>query len=199
MADTTKCSVCKHRELASIDLGLARGVSVLALSRRHDLSTHALYRHSNNHLPPQLRAKLIAGPDLSNIDIDKLRETESESLLGNLVALRHRLFASLDTAEEAGDGNMLSRVTGQLHKNFEITGRLLGDLSTGGVSTTNILISPGYVELRVGLMNALRPFPEARKAVASVIHGLEAKAAQTFAPTPLIEARAVEPAGASAP
>jgi hypothetical protein len=51
-----------------------------------------------------------------------------QSLLANLVAIRHRLFASLDTAEECGDGNMISRIAGQLHKNLEIVGKLLGDL-----------------------------------------------------------------------
>src|SRR6476660_4234804 len=107
-----RCSVCRHRERAGIDLALARGVSVRALTSRYKLVRDALYRHQSNHLPPQLRASLIAGPDL-DIDLDKLRETESQSLLANLVNLRGRLFSSLDVAEENGDGAMLSRVAGQ--------------------------------------------------------------------------------------
>src|SRR5882672_2203205 len=98
-----QCTVCKHRERAAINLGLARGVSTRALSSRYKLHDDALCRHRRNHLPPQLRASLIAGPDLS-IDLDKLRDTESQSLLANLVALRGRLFSILDIAEEAGDG-----------------------------------------------------------------------------------------------
>ena len=121
----TKCSICCHREASNIDLALSRGVSVTALSRRYKVSTDSLYRHSNNHLPPQLRAKLIAGPDLA-IDLDKLRETESQSLLANLVGLRHRLFASLDTAEECGDGGMVTRVASALHTNLELTGKAVG-------------------------------------------------------------------------
>ena len=81
----SKCTICSHREASNIDLALSRGVSVTALSRRYKVSTDSLYRHSNNHLPPQLRAKLIAGPDL-DIDLDRLKETESQSLLANLVA-----------------------------------------------------------------------------------------------------------------
>jgi hypothetical protein len=64
------------------------------------------------HLMP---GALLAGPDL-DIDLDKLRETESQSLLANLIAIRRRLFASLDTAEECGDGNMISRVAGHRHR-----------------------------------------------------------------------------------
>jgi hypothetical protein len=116
--------------------------------QRHGIIA-AVHRHSSNHLPPQLRAKLIAGPDL-DIDLDRLKETESQSLLANLVALRHRLFASLDVAEECGDGGVISRIAGQLHHNLEITGKLLGDLGVG-VTNVNVLIMPQYVELRVAL------------------------------------------------
>ena len=38
-------------------------------------------------MPPQLRAKLIAGPSIEGVDLDKLRERESQSLLMNLIGL----------------------------------------------------------------------------------------------------------------
>jgi len=177
----TRCRICAHRERAGIDLGLVRGVSVTALSRRYKVSTDSLYRHQKAHLPPQLRAALIAGPDLS-IDLDKLKETESQSLLANLVALRHRLFASLDVAEEYGDVSMVTRVVGQLHQNLEITGKLLGDLGVGTQNVTNVLIMPAYVELRVAIVDALRGFPEAAKAVAATLHQIESKAAADVKP-----------------
>jgi len=73
------CTVCAHREAAAIDLALARGVGTGAIARRYDVSTDSLYRHRKAHLPAQLRARLIAGPD-TEIDLDRLRETESQSL-----------------------------------------------------------------------------------------------------------------------
>jgi hypothetical protein len=173
---TTKCSICRHREHASIDLALVRGVSMGALARRYKVGADSLYRHRKSHLPPQLLAALLAGPDL-DIDLDKLRETESQSLLANLIAIRRRLFASLDTAEEHGDGNMISRVAGQLHRNLEITGKLVGDLAMGATTINNVLVMPAYVEMRVELVRALAPFPEARQAVAAVLHTIEHKAA----------------------
>jgi hypothetical protein len=175
-----QCTVCRHREHAAIDLGLARGVSLGALARRYGVGPDSLYRHRLNHLPPQLRAKLLAGPDIEGVDLDRLREVESQSLLMNLVSLRNRLFASLDVAEEAGDGNMLARISGQLHHNMEIVGKLLGDLSTG-TTINNVLIQPQYIELRIGLVAALAPFPEARQAVAQVLHTIEHKAADAIA------------------
>lgn len=171
-----RCSICSHREHAAIDLAIARGVSVTAIAKRYKLGSDSIYRHSRNHLPPQLRASLLAGPD-TDIDLDRLRETESQSLLANLIAIRRRLFASLDVAEEFGDGTMISRVAGQLHHNLEITGKLLGDLSAGATTINNVLVMPAYVELRVSLVNALRPFPEAARAVAQTLHAIEHKAA----------------------
>lgn len=175
-----QCTVCRHRERAAIDLALARKVSVDAIAKRYKLGRDALYRHAKNHLPAQLRAKLLAGPSIEGLDLDRLKETESQSLLANLVALRHRLFATLDTAEAAGDGNMLSRVAGQLHHNLELTGKLLGDLGVGSTTINNVLLVPAYVEMRVALVRALQPYPEARQAVAQVLRRLEGDAAKVI-------------------
>src|SRR5215467_5001956 len=171
------CTVCSHRERAQIDTALARGVTAPAIARRFKLGTDSVYRHSRNHLPPQLRAAVLAGPDLEGVDLDKLKQTESQSLLGNLVALRHRLFAALDAAEEYNDTGMLTRVASQLHQNLEITGKLLGDLGVGSTTNVNVLVMPQYVELRVALVQALASHPEARQAVATVLYQLESKAA----------------------
>ena len=179
----SKCTVCSHREHAAVDLGLARGVSVTALARRYRVSTDSLYRHAKAHLPPQLRATLIAGPDLA-IDLDKLRETESQSLLANLIALRQRLLAGLDLAEEYADAHMLTRVSAQLHTNLELTAKLVGDLGTGSTTINNVLVLPAYVAMRIALVQALAPFADARQAVAAVLHTLEHKAAADIAANP---------------
>lgn len=172
-----RCLVCSHREAVAINVAIARGVSVTALSRRYKISSDSIYRHSANHLPPPLRAKLIAGPELEGVDLESLRSNESQSLLANLVALRNRLFGSLDVAEEAADSTMVARIAAQLHRNFELVGKLLGDLASGSTSVTNVLITPQYVELRVELVRALAPYPEARQAVASALRLIETKAA----------------------
>jgi hypothetical protein len=187
------CKCCQHRERAAIDLAVARGVSTAAVGKRYGISTDSVYRHRRNHLPPQLRAKLIAGPEI-DLDLDRLHETESQSLLANLVALRHRLFASLDVAEECGDSNMVCRVTAQIHQNLELTGKLLGDLGVGSTTVTNVLVLPAYVEMRVALVNALAAFPEARQAVAAALHQVEARAAENIkkeSDRPLFEAASV--------
>jgi hypothetical protein len=176
------CSVCAHRERHAIDLAIARGVSMNAVAKRADLHPDAVKRHVRNHLTPQMRAKLIAGPDLDGIDLDRLKTTESQSLLLHLVNLRNRLFATMDTAEEFGDNSLVLGISGQLHRNFELVGKLLGDLGMGNTTVTNnmLLVSPAYLELRQTLVHALRAHPEAARDVAAALHVLESKAAQAI-------------------
>jgi hypothetical protein len=71
---------------------------------------------------------------------------------------------------------------------------LLGDLGVGHNVTQNILIQPAYLEMRVALVGALATFPEARQAVAAVLHRLEDRAAADIAADaarPLFEAEPV--------
>src|SRR5204863_6180289 len=103
--------------------------------------------------------------------------TESQSLLVHLIAIRNRLFATLDSAEEAADCFSVTRITSQLHTNLEITGKLLGTLGIGHTTVTNVLVLPEYVSMRVALVTALRAFPEAARAVAAVLHQIESQAA----------------------
>jgi hypothetical protein len=172
----SRCTICNHRECAAIELAIARRVTERAISKRYGVSPDAVGRHARNHLTPQLRAKLLAGPGC-DVDLDRLKESESQSLLAHLVALRHRLFAALDDAEEGDNPMAITRITSQLHTNLEITGKLLGELGVGHSLTQNILIMPAYVEMRVALINALSGFPEAKRAVAAALHQLESKAA----------------------
>ena len=69
-----------------------------------------------------------------------------------------------------------------MHKNLELVGKLLGTLGIGSTTVNNnVLIMPAYIELRIGLVEALAPFPEAKVAVAQVLHRLEDRAAQSVA------------------
>ena len=98
----------------------------------------------------------------------------------NLVALRHRLFATLSVAEEAGDGGMIAKLASQLHHNLETTARLLGDIGVGSVTINDVLLVPAYLTMRTELVRALQPYPDARAAVAAVLSQLEERCGQGY-------------------
>jgi hypothetical protein len=178
MAKPPRCTICRHRERPAIDLALARGITAKAVAKRYDIGIHALYRHRKDHLTPAVKARLLAGPD-TELDLENLKETEAQSLLAHVVALRHRIFGHLDLAEEVGDAYSAQRAVAQLPTNLELMARLLGELGVGSTHTTNILIAPQYLEMRVALVEALRPYPEAARAVSQALHRIETKAADT--------------------
>jgi hypothetical protein len=61
------------------------------------------------------------------------------------------------------------------------------------ITTTSLLISPDYLKLRSTLVTALRPFPDAGRAVGAALHLLEADAAAD------ISSRATKPRTTPAP
>src|SRR5262249_33669632 len=68
-------------------------------------------------------------------------------------------------------------------RNIELTGKYLGLFAQHHVNTqVNILVSEDYLRLRQALTMALRPFPEARRAVADELHRIEGQVAQRMRP-----------------
>ena len=169
-----RCRICDHSERAKIELGLARRVSLNTLARKFDVSKDAIWRHKRNHFPPQLEAALVATGAPSAIDLEQLRQSESEGLLQSVVVQRARLYALVDKAEEFDDVRAAASVHGRITDNLTLAAKLVGELNTHHHTTINqLVISPEYLDLRGDLISALAPFPEARRAVAKVLRERE--------------------------
>lgn len=170
-----RCTVCTHSARAQIELKLARRVPLRLISAQHDgLGLDALSRHRKNHMSKDMIARLGVAGVPTEVDLDQLRKVESESLIQNAVHQRARLFNLLDTATEAGDYVTANRIEGTVLKQQEFLAKLVGELVTHTKITTNsILVAPEYLQLRSALTQALRPYPEARRAVAEVLRQIE--------------------------
>jgi hypothetical protein len=171
--------IASDPQRALIDRALAMGVAITQISRRFGYSVPALSRY-RDRMPQQLRAAIAAAAlKPKEADLDRLRIDESEGILGNLAHQRARLLLCQDESMEAGAGHEVGYLAGVIHKNIELTGKYLGLFAQHHVSTSvNILISEDYLRLRQALTMALRPYPEARKAVAEALHVIEEQVAQ---------------------
>jgi hypothetical protein len=167
------CKTCTHPQRARIELGLARGVSASALSRRFKLSADSILRH-RKHISPKLMAELRQKTLLPEKELQDLTITESSSLLGNLVAQRAKIYTLIDQCEELGSYRDALAGHSRLSVNLEQTGKLL-DLFASHATTVhqNLVISPDYLQLRQALLRALAPYQEARRAVVAVLRELE--------------------------
>jgi transposase-like protein len=167
---------------AQIEFELASGKSVRAIARKYDIDENALYRHRKN-LPPQLKAAYLGNALKPGADLEQLKTEESEALLQNLASQRARLLMMQDRALEASNAQAVATLANSIHKNLELVGRYLGELHQHSTKTVvNVRLTPQYLELRNALVKALAPFPEARQAVAAVLHAREGSAAQSIAP-----------------
>lgn len=167
------CTICEHPNRAEIELALANAVPCRIIAKRFECHKDAAWRHGNKHMDAELKARLKTSGQDQPVDLERLRITESEGLLQHLVAVRGRLYRALDNAEVIGIPADVAKVAGPLHKNLELTGKLLGDLKTGSTTNNVLILSPQYHELRTGLVQALSPFPEARVAVVALLQRLE--------------------------
>lgn len=148
------------------------------LGDRFDLSKDAILRHAKNHLTPAQRAAILAAQQPTAIDLDALKASEGEGLLSGLVAQRARLLTKADFAMEHGDVNGSVKAENAIQSNYTLVAKLLGQLvQVHDVRHTNLLVSPDYLKLRSTLIAALRPFPDAARAVGAALHRLESDAA----------------------
>ena len=175
-------SIVKHVDRAAIERDLAVGIPLRRLAKKYGIDKSALYRHRKK-LPPQLRAAMLAQSLRPEVDLEKLRVTESEGLLVHLASQRARLLLWQDACASAEQFQVASAISAQIHRNLELVGKLVGEFASyHRVTNVSMMISPEYLELRSALLRALEPFPDARRAVADAIHRLEAKAAQQAPP-----------------
>jgi hypothetical protein len=162
-----------------IERSLAMGISMIQISKRYGYSVPAISRY-RDRMPQQLKAAIIAAAlKPKEADLDRLKIEESEGILGNLAHQRARLLLCQDECMEAGAATQVGYLSNIIHKNIELAGRYLGLFAQHHVSAqVNILVSEDYLRLRQALTLALRPFPDARRAVAEELHKLEGAIAQ---------------------
>lgn len=146
------CTVCGHPERTSIDEALATSrASLRDIARQYGLSKDAVDRHGRRHLPARL-AKAVEAQEVAS----------ASSLLEQMRALQTRTLAIL---EGAGDPKTALAAVAQARGNLALLAELTGELAHQ--PTVNVLLSVEWVAVRSALLDALRPFPEARAAVSA--------------------------------
>jgi hypothetical protein len=171
------CSVCKHPERGRIDYLRATGAALKPLAAKFGLKPSALYNHCRKHVSSEYIAAVRIGPLQSEEQLRRLCSEHGGSVIENLMAIYGGLASRWLSAFEAGDDGTLSLLTQRLHKNLELRARLTHELLPPGPTsvTNNILLNdPGYVRAITRIAEALRPYTDARQAVASVLRSLDA-------------------------
>ena len=155
------CTACTHEQRAAIDRALVAGLPFRHIAAQWALSTGALQRHRQQHLPALL-AKAQEADDAARAD----------DLLAQLRELQSTTLALLTTAEQAGKLGTALLAVREARGNLELLAKLTQQLDTR--PTLNLLVAPEWLTVRAVLLEALAAYPEARAAVAGRLALLEA-------------------------
>lgn len=184
-----KCGICAHEKRYEIELALVSGVGSRAVAKKFSVSRDAAWRHLANHVPPERRAELVAGP-LKPAELALRASEEGMSLLDYATMVRTTLMTRFLAASEADDRNGTALVAGRLLDCLRLIAQLSGELSRATATITNntlVMNSPWVADLQSMLIRTLQPYPEARDAVLAGLEELSARAS-TGAPAPALEA-----------
>ncbi len=126
------CKTCAHPERPRIELMLANGVSAPKVSAQFGLTRHAVWRHFNDHVTEERKAKLAVGSSIPEADLAALKKNESDSLLANLIHERTRLQRLSDRAETVGNLQDATRASKGVIDVLTVIAKVLGDLRVAG-------------------------------------------------------------------
>ena len=150
------CTICLHPEKPAINAALVAGEPYRVIAQRFAASADAVYRHKVEHLP----VALVKATEAAQI-------ADADTLALKLHMLTVDAQRIRDKAEAAGDLRTALVGNRELVRIVELMAKLAGELQQEG--TTNIYITPQWIDVRTRLMHALHDFPEARAAVALVL------------------------------
>jgi len=171
-----RCSVCTHVERLRIELLVATGAHQRAVAKKFGLSKDALSRHWLSHVDDERRVALQFGP-VERERLASLVAEESTSVIDHFRAVRSALYTFLNAALTAGDVTGGSMASGRLLECLNSMARITGEISQSPMMqlTQNnfFLNDPQFAQFQAQLVAALRPFPEARKAVIAVFEQAE--------------------------
>jgi hypothetical protein len=154
------CTVCAHPDRPAIDQMLVNRQPFRHIAAHAGLSTSALVRHHDDHLPAQLaQAKTAA------------EAAQAEDLLQQVQALRGKALELLRKAEGEGDYRTALQGVREARACVELLLEVEGELDRR--PQVNVLVSAEWRTVRAALLEALTPYSEARAAVAGRLLMLE--------------------------
>jgi hypothetical protein len=155
------CTICSHDERPAIDRALVGGQPIRETSALFRVSEDAITRH-RAHIP----AKLAQAQEARTV-------AQADDLLAQVKGLRGKAISLLLKAEAAGDVRTALLGVREARACLELLAELEGELNRR--PQINILVLPEWERIRVTMLTALAPYPEARTAVAEALRAIDAR------------------------
>lgn len=186
-----------HERAAEIEADLARGISLRVLAKKYSLGHNALHRHMlklRTERPEILTALAAENWNVAPAELEKLRTETGAGWLSQVRGQYSKLSMAMDRCLLAGDYGHGSQLAAQATAALRMIGVAVQELGTHSTTVTNnIVLAPGFLQLRSDLLKVLRRHPDAAADVVAVFRKVEGDAfAPAMSGAPMIEARASE-------
>jgi hypothetical protein len=156
-----RCTVCMHPDKPAIDQAMVNRRPFRDIARHFGVGKDAAVRHHDACLPEMLtRAKAAS------------ETAQADDLLAQVKGLRGKALALLLKAEQSGDLRTALRGVAEARACVELLAEMMQAIDRRPV--VNVLISQEWLLVRSTLLDVLRPYPDAREAVAARLVALEA-------------------------
>jgi hypothetical protein len=183
-----QCTICRHPDVVQINWLIARGATVRPLAARFGVAQRPLYNHRDRHISKEFKAAVRVGPLASEAHLRDICDGNERSVLEQLRAINGAVSTRWLLAFEAGAHDRFIELTVQLRKNLQLIAECTREItpppSVKVTNNFNLFQSPEYLQAVTSIADALRPYPEARRAVALAMKSLGASEG-----APLIEAQ----------
>ncbi len=150
------CTICRHAEREAIDSALVERQPFRHIAAQHKVSTSALVRHFDDHLPPALVAATAAA-----------EVAHADTILAQVQTLRDRALGILDSAEECKDLRTALGAIREARGCLELLGKLAGELQDA--PAVNVFVSAEWLQVQAIILTALEPHIDAKLAVAAAL------------------------------
>ncbi|MBF6022864.1 hypothetical protein [Lysobacter niastensis] len=170
-----KCRTCTHPHRELIEQALAntrarRNGGVQAVSDKWSIPRSSLQRHLTNCMSQDLVARLRMGmPDPIDISIEEIIRQEGEGAIIGLRKLKEEHRAAAERWEHMGEFEQARKERIELRRVHEALAQYAGMIPGRKQVTNNNLVLGDVSTLFDTIDAVLRPFPEARRAVAQAL------------------------------
>jgi hypothetical protein len=150
------CSICAHERRREIDSAILARASYRSIAERYGLSSPAVSRHANDHIPRLLALSYKAEETAAG---DNLR-AELEAEKDDIQELKRE-------ARESEDYKTALLACDKALRALEIQAKMLGHIDERPI--INLHLSAEWVELRTLILTTLEAHPEARDSLVQAL------------------------------
>lgn len=154
------CTICNHPQRQALEAELARGEPNQRIATRFGVTESAIRRHLSSKHTQIAAQQAIQAREIA----------AGRSIVERLQDLNREAQEILSEARKNGQHRNAIAAIHALSRLLELEARLLGELDHERPQVqVNVLASPEWLAMRLRLLEALRPFPEAAHAAAKVL------------------------------